>query len=257
MSTFAISRGKSTLACIVSGLGRVFKRRASMSEPIEELLNDVKWRIDTLARLQVNRIDAMEISRIAQIPYYTLCYRQTLLWRIAELSRNAFDCFVKNDLAAAIILTRAAVETSSALWHVAGKIEKMIKRGAVGNFGEYLTKLRLGRSKELINADEPKAVHVNDFIRDVERQCKGFEHQYDLLSDYVHPNWSGTTIYSQLDHQNAFADFGQNIRGGEPAKGIGLTNLSVALMFFQRSYTKIGTTLPEFIRLCEGEIKSR
>lgn len=157
----------------------------------------------------------------------------------------------------AIVLTRASVETSAALWHLCGKIEKAVQINTVDGIGDYLTKLRLGQGKGIAESDIPKAVHVNDFIRSVNKDCDGFLHQYDVLSEYTHPNWSGTTmLYSKPDHENRVAEFGRNLRGGDSAKGIGVTNLSVALMFFERSYKRVAGLIPAFTKLCESQLKA-
>jgi hypothetical protein len=130
------------------------------------------------------------------------------------------------------------------------------RRGSVNisQLGTYLARLRVGQGKGIAQPDDPKAVHVMDFIRAVEKDCEGFEHQYDRLSEFAHPNWSGTTgLYSRFDHDEALAEFGRNTRGGEGTKGIGLTNLSVALLFFEDIYNRLADLMPAFIKLCERE----
>jgi hypothetical protein len=174
---------------------------------------------------------------------------------MVELSQDALECFQKDNLASGVVLTRAAMETSAALWTLRRKIEATLLN-EVGEIGEYLKRLRVGRGKGIAQDDEPKAIHVNDFIRAVEKDCDGFSHQYDSLSEYAHPNWSGTTmLYSNFDHDGAAVDFGKNIRGRDSTKGIGVTNLSVALMFFEHTYGKLGKVMPAFIALCERELE--
>ena len=116
----------------------------------------------------------------------------------------------------------------------------------------------VAQDKSVAQPDDHKAVHVNDFIGAVEKDCKGFEDQYDRLSEFAHPNWSGTTgLYSRFDHDEALVEFGRNIRGGEGTKGIGLTNLSVALLFFEDIYSRLGDLMPAFIELCERAAATR
>jgi hypothetical protein len=176
--------------------------------------------------------------------------------RVVELGRDAVNCFQKEDFVSAIVLNRAAMETTAALWTLRAKLEKDLKLGSVNvsQLGTYLARLRVGQGKGVAHPGDPKAVHVMDFIRAVEKDCEGFEHQYDRLSEFAHPNWSGTTgLYSRLDHDEGLAEFGRNIRGGEGTKGVGLTNLSVALLFFEHSYKRVGELMPAFIALCERE----
>ena len=80
----------------------------------------------------------------------------------------------------------------------------------------------------------------------------GFRHQYDRLSEFAHPNWAGTTfLFSKIDYSTGITDFGENIRGTESTRRIGLANLSVALAMFEVSYNHITDLMPDFVQLCE------
>jgi hypothetical protein len=103
----------------------------------------------------------------------------------------------------------------------------------------------------------PKAINVLTFVDRVDKDIEGFRNQYDLLCEFAHPNWAGTVLlYSKLDIQNLWTDFGANIRGGDGARVTGVMNLSVALAMFERSYNRISDLMPRFIALCEDEMKS-
>jgi hypothetical protein len=79
--------------------------------------------------------------------------------------------------------------------------------------------------------------------------------QYDILSEYAHPNWSGTTgLYSKIDRENFSVDFGQNPRDLESPKHVGVINLSVALGLFEHTYNDLGEEYPAFVRLCEAAL---
>jgi hypothetical protein len=176
------------------------------------------------------------------------------MWRVVELSRDAFECFMKENFVSAVVLTRSAMETTAALWTLRRKVETTLKVGNVGDLGNYLMRLRVGQGKAMVQSGEPKAEHVMDFIRAVEKDCEGFMHQYHYLSEFAHPNWSGTTgLYSRFDHDGALVEFGQSIRGGDSTKGIGLTNLSITLLFFEHTYNRFADLMPAFIELCERE----
>jgi hypothetical protein len=223
-----------------------------MGHTVESLLTEIRDRLDRLEASLPTHLDARDLGAGSQLPFYALYCRGTWMWRVVELGRDALECFAKGNLASAILLTRAAMETTAALWTLHGKIEKALKLGSVDNLGTYLARLRVGQGKGIAQTDEPKAVHVNDFIGAVEKDCKGFENRYNYLSEFAHPNWSGTTgLYSRFDHAEAIAEFGRNIRGGENTKAIGLTNLSVALLFFEHDYNRIADLMPSFIELCE------
>ena len=48
--------------------------------------------------------------------------------------------------------------------------------------------------------------------------------------------------------------FGKNMRKADNTKTIGVVNLSVALMMFERSYNRIADILPAFTKLCEARL---
>ena len=143
-----------------------------------------------------------------------------------------------------MLLTRAAMETTAALWTLHGKLAKALERFSiklrrlviaseakqsrlpplptitgllrppglfdpgvasrnddlawsktalklgrvdVSALGTYPARLRVGQGKSIAEEDDPKAVHILDFIRAVDKDCKGFERQYDRLSEFAHP----------------------------------------------------------------------
>ncbi len=222
---------------------------------VDKLIIECRDQIERLELSLPTRLDARDVSLREQLPFYALYCSATLAWRMAELSRDALECFLKGNLASGVVLTRAAMETSAATWTLRRKLAATLTNGKLGEIGNYLKKLRVGQGKDIAEADEPRAIHINDFLKAVEKDCQGFiRHQYDLLSEYAHPNYSGTTmLYSDFDHDGAAVDFGRNIRGGDSTKGIGLTNMNVALLFFEHSFKQVGDLIPEFTNLCDRE----
>jgi hypothetical protein len=81
--------------------------------PVEKtsasLLNDIRERVGMLETSLPRRVDAMALSTISKLPYKALLYREALIWRMAELGREALESFEKDKLVSAIVLTRAAV----------------------------------------------------------------------------------------------------------------------------------------------------
>jgi hypothetical protein len=221
-----------------------------MDESIENLMTEIRGRLDLLESSLPTRVDAM-VSPESKLPFKALIYRAALIWRMAELSRGAVENFEKDKLALAILETRAAVETTAALWYLHAKLDATVKAGAVGDIDDFLMKLSMGSRTD--TDIMPQAISVLTFVDRVEKDVEGFRHQYDLLSEFAHPNWAGTALlYSKPDPPNLWTDFGANIRGIDGPKHVGILNLSVALMFFERSYNSIADIMPAFIELCKG-----
>lgn len=216
-------------------------------------MTEIRARVEMLESSLPRRVDAM-VSPDSKLPFKALLYREALIWRMAELSRGAFGNFEKDKLARAILETRAAVETSAGLRYLHAKLAATLKTAAVGDIDDFPMKLAMGSK---VDTDIPQAISVLTFVDRVEKDAEGFRHQYNLLSEFAHPNWSGTALlYSKPDPPNLWTDFGPNIRGIEGPKKIGVVNLSVALMFFERSYNRIADIMPAFIELCKRRSKA-
>jgi len=224
-----------------------------MPESLEELMTEIRGRVELLEKSLPRRVDAM-VSPDSKLPFKALLYREALIWRMAELARGAMENFEKDRLALAILETHAAVETSAALWYLHAKLDATLTAGAVGDVDDFLMKLAMGSRTD--TDIMPQAISVLTFVDRVEKDAEGFRHQYDRLSEFAHPNWAGTALlYSKPDPPNLWTDFGANIRGVDGPKNVGVINLSVALMFFERSYNRIADIMPAFIELCKQQPK--
>lgn len=162
--------------------------------------------------------------------------------------------FETDKLASAMLLTRAAVETAAALWYLCAKIEAAAQSGVVADIGDYMMRLMMGSKTDLTVRE---AINALTFVDRVDKDISGFRHQYDSLSEFAHPNWAGTALlYSKPDPSNLRTDLGATLRS-ENSKEIGVANLSVALMFFERSYNRIDDLMPGFITLCESQLNGQ
>src|SRR5437870_10275788 len=104
-----------------------------MDETLEELIDEIRARVELLEGSLPRRVDPMAVSPTAKLPFKALSYRETLIWRMDELGRSAFESFENNKLASAILLTRAAVETSAAVWYLCAKVDAAVQSGLVGD----------------------------------------------------------------------------------------------------------------------------
>jgi hypothetical protein len=233
-----------------------------MTKSVASLMDEIRKNLELLESCLSKRVDGWALSQMSKLPFKVLGYREALAWRMAELVRAAFEEFEKDRLAAAIVLTRAAVETSAALWYLCGKVEASVESTEVGDIDDYLMKLNMGirtdppTDPETGEAIMPRPIKIGKFLDSVEKDIAGFNRQYGYLSEYAHPNWAGTVyLYSKLDKENGAADFGQNIRKPDGTKIIGVGNLSVALLIFERSYNRVSDLIPDFTELCEERLK--
>jgi hypothetical protein len=102
---------------------------------LEEMVAESRRRLTTLENSLPERIDPIGISR-TKLPSKVLNYREALIWRVAELARAALQAFEAQQLAAAIVLTRAAVETHAALWYLDEKVGTALKQEKLGDLDD-------------------------------------------------------------------------------------------------------------------------
>jgi Asp-tRNA(Asn)/Glu-tRNA(Gln) amidotransferase A subunit family amidase len=226
-------------------------------ESTSSLMEEIRDRLHRLESSLPKHLDAMAVSRATKLPWKALLYREALIWRMAELSRAAFENFEKDRLVAAIVLTRAVAETFAALWYLWHKIEAAVKSNNVGDIDTDLMSLISGTR---IPNDPifPQAIQILKMVDKVNKEVQGFRDQYDILCEYTHPNASGTTqSYLQHNREQLTTEFGQNSRTSENTRMIGLTNLSVSLLLFEPRYNGIAELIPAFTALCEKGLETR
>jgi hypothetical protein len=226
-----------------------------MEPPVTKYLAEITERLARFERSLPRQIDILALSR-SKLPFKALEYRETLIWRITELGQSALENFEAKKLAAAILLTRAAVETAAALWYLHTKVVAAIKADSVGDIDNYLMRLSLGHKAPTAKDEFPEAISVLTFLKHVEKELEGYEAQYAAMSEYSHPNYLGTTgMYAHVDKEKMLVNFGANLRGSHAAETIGVMNLSVALLMIDHSYNTMADLMPAFVRLCERDLK--
>lgn len=222
-------------------------------ERAETLFAEANARLDLLEGARPKTVDGFGLSSISKLPFIAINYRESLLWRVVQLGRCAFENFENNKLAAAILLTRATVETSAALWYLRTKLENVIESKTLGSVHNDLVRLSMGSKTDTDIL--PTAINVLNFVDLVGKDIDGFRDQYDRLSEFAHPNWAGTTLlFSKRDESQTVANFGENMRGGDSARTTGVVNLAVSLQMFETSYNSITDLMPEFVSLCEQQM---
>ena len=225
------------------------------------LMDEIRRRLGSFDSNLPQNLDAFALSPDSKLPSKVLRYRESLIWRIAEVGRAAFHEFEANKLVSGIVLTRAVVETSAALWYLRSKVDDAIKSNEIGNIDTYLVKLNVGIATappKLDEGDYPRPVRVSKFLEQVEKVIEGFSGHYGVLSEFAHPNWAGTvSLYSKYHPENLTIEFGQNIRGGDHAKELGVNSLHAALKFFEGTYNNLTDAMPAFVELCHKHLQEQ
>src|SRR5260370_34006077 len=109
-------------------------------------MDEFRRNVELLESSLPKRVDGWALSQMCKLPFKVLGYREALSWRMAELGRAAFEEFEKDRLAAAIMLTRAAVETNPGYWYLCAKVVSYLESVEVGILDGCLCQLIVGIS---------------------------------------------------------------------------------------------------------------
>ena len=165
----------------------------------------------------------MAVLQVSKLPHKALLYREALIWRMSELGREALESYQRDKLVSAIALTRAAVETSAALWYLRTKMDAVVKSRVAGDIDDYLMRLVMGKATAADPTDPlqsnsvlPRPIKVGTFLKQVVKDIQGFSHQYGVLSEYAHPNRAGTALlYCKHIPADSMYDFRPEYPGRE------------------------------------------
>jgi hypothetical protein len=221
-------------------------------QSIDEYKTEIARYLDAFARSMPTQINAPAISRV-KLPGIATWSRETLFWRFVGLAQDALEKLGQNRLPSAMLLTRAAVETTAALWYLEAKIKQALASSEIAELDEALKRLVFGQKDPAAHVDGlPMAINVMTFLKHVEREIPGYTGHYERLCEYSHPNYYGVAgIFSQPHKETGLIDLGSNIRGGQSHDLICAASLSGATLMFHHSYEALADTLPALVTLCE------
>lgn len=224
----------------------------SVPESIADYKLEIARYLDAFARSLPTQIDAPQISRV-KLPGTLTWYRESLFWRFTEIAQDALQKLNEERYASAILLTRAAVETTAALWYLEAKIKRALESRDIAELDEKAKRLLVGSKDPIAHADGlPEAINVNTFVKHVAERIEGFQANYDALCEYVHPNHTGVAgLYSEPHADTRLIDLGTGLRGPQRHDVICTMSLNVAVIMFHHSYEAIADALPALVKLCE------
>lgn len=224
-----------------------------MAVDVPSLLIEIEGLLTSLETSLQKEVDGIAISR-SKLPFKAECYRESLAWRMADLSRGALHSFQNNRLASAIVLIRAAMETAASSWCLNKKISGDLKTKSLHDIDDYLVKGLVGwRLKPEDGTEFPSAHQILNLIDKMDKEIPDFRKHYEMLSEYAHPNWSGTHgLFAQIEPALCATRFGDK----ENTISISMTLplLAASLEVFIAGYNAIADLMPDFVVICEDSL---
>lgn len=219
----------------------------------DECKAEIARYLDALSSSLPAQIDTRKLSR-ERPPILATWARETLLWRFTELAQDALEKLNAKRFASAMLLTRAAVETTATLWHLNTQIRATITSRDIGKLEALLKHVVFGE-RVPGTPEELLALNVLTTLKHVEKTVPGTLRYYQELCEYSHPNYLGTTgLYSAPHKNTGVVELGSNIRGANSHNEICATALSATMRMFHPVYAAIGDSLPALVELCETSI---
>jgi hypothetical protein len=135
-------------------------------------------------------------------------------WRASDLARLAANLINRDELGVAAIISRSSLENSAFFLHASRKVLAIVDELRKQDFREsvvagqeiedFVTSAVFGSGKESKETDHNVAFNVLSAIRSIEKSyekknVEGIEEHYDVLSEVVHPNFTGRALYIHSD----------------------------------------------------------
>jgi len=193
------------------------------------------------------KIEAASLSYYSKLPFKAFSLREALIYRITELSEVAVELFESEKLVSAIIMTRAVYETTSVLYWLYKRLEKVCTEKELGNIDEFFMKSLFGSK----NGKMPlESYNILTAIDHTDKAFTGYRNAYNTLSEFAHPNWPGLLgAYSKLNRKKIHLELGKDI--GNIPLSVALPLLVGALTLFIYYYNEMETYLLKFNEFCD------
>jgi hypothetical protein len=195
-------------------------------------------------------VDPRALTWVSKTPYVAMCFREAQFCRAEEFARAACDMFERNDVVVGIANTRAMIESVVAIWFLNEKMKRQITHGLEFDIHEQMVQLLMGFKNE---ATFPAAINILTVIDKFNKEVPGFRAQYDRLSEFAHPNYSGALgAFGTRDGDVAITWFRKGDGANkDAARRIGLGNLVPGLAILEIVYNETAELMPEFCKLFE------
>ena len=147
-------------------------------------------------------------KNIAYKPTFEADYfREAAFYRFIELAESSYNLYKSNLLVGAVVTARASQETVAVLWFINSKLQHLSKTKDLAHFTDTMKRLILGWSDD---EEFPEKINVFKCIDAVDKVMKGkFRKHYEMLSEYAHPNYSGTFgAYGNPNHETMEVELG-------------------------------------------------
>ncbi|MBK5265447.1 MAG: hypothetical protein JJE34_09500 [Alphaproteobacteria bacterium] len=179
-------------------------------EKIEAMLADVRAQVEAIEASLPDGFDIAMLTLNSKIPFKALSYREALIHRFSDLSTHALQAIEVRKPVSSATLTRGCMETMARLFELKGRIERFICDTDLESIDDFLMNRLFGSRS---NPSMPSATNILNCIDKIDQTIPLFRKNYDTLSEFVHPNYSGTFgTFAKIDRVNLKVKFSDEER---------------------------------------------
>lgn len=211
-SNFNLTYHKQLLVCSLNAskfLEEKMFELIGVDEKAQESFKDINACLSELSAMRLGEVGPREADLIVpKVVWKVRCYAQGIIYRVVELTEATCSTWNNENLLASILLSRSVLETAATVFDFTHRVEKALDSKDFSTINNLVMSHTFSGS--YFEDDEklerlPKICTLIDrmdrrLFKDTKK--KPVRSTYNILSEYSHPNWSGTVgFYGELHPQ--------------------------------------------------------
>lgn len=233
-----------------------------LSEYQKELFPKYSKEIDTINNLitQLNNrrsktVNPATIPITPKVVFNLKSYVQLSLHRVVDLAMEACNSWNNGTPVVAIILDRAMLENVAYLFDISNQIKRYITENQFSEIHNLISNRLVGsRLKEA----RSKICNVMTVIDKIDKTFRGFKENYNFLSDFCHPNYSGMLgLYGKMNYDEIYLKIDRRIGISEEIFFNVLFSLEPSLLIFEDCLNDIEKIYPALTDLSNKDAEQK
>lgn len=171
--------------------------------------------------------------------------RLTLVARGNALCRGAHTLITQQQSLSALIVLRALFETLALLHVVRERTERVLldRYSDPQVFEQFMTQAMTGTRHDL---EGPRSINVLTTIASMAKVVPNIKDLYEMLCEYAHPNWAGTTgMFAQYKTGASSDHLEYALKGGKDLTTAATLCLAVGVGHLRESYVELGKIIEQ------------
>lgn len=241
-----------------------------MDNKDEILEEDQQWQTyhEKLLERCFEGTDNYEWSRLSKLPLKVINILQPMTWRMRDAEEAARILIDNNYVHPAAIMIRSAMENTAFIHMLSVVVKEAVDAGKVlddtdkrlmdMSFGNQYKKGVFIPDEVFESLQEHKAIRSGKLLKEIDKRYPSYNEMYSSLCEFVHPNTDGVQgCFSKSDFKNHTTYYGKMLTkesGFFPAIE---SSIVLALALYIEQYDAIVNIMPEFIKICEEDIREK